>query len=251
MLASFAAVSTLLFILAAGAVGLRLTALAWRTREFAEALLGPGLFLVVGVGYPTIMVGRYLIEEGISAGPLVVAGSLVVMSVGWSLVWMFTRRVFRPDAAWARSLTWGAYLAFVVCAAENTYFSLTVEQPQDMLTPSWGALGIQVNSMALLVWTGFESFRYYGLLKKRLALGLASVVVANRFLLWGMVAVFSLIAMAGPLVCGLMGRDFMADPFVLLSLAIGGLMSAIALYLAFLPPKAYLRKLEAKGQSAA
>lgn len=251
MLATFAALSTLLFILAAGAVGLRLTALAWRTRETAESLLGPGLFLVVGVGYPTIMVGRYLIEAGNHAGPLVLAGSLVVSSVGWSLVWTFTQRVFRPDAAWARRLTWGAYLAFAVCTAEVILRSLGSERPQDLMIPSWGALGHQLNAMTLIVWTGFESFRYYGLLRKRMALGLASPVVANRFLLWGFNSVFSFVALAGPLSAGLMGRDFMADPFVLLSLAIGGLMSAVSLYLAFLPPKAYLRMLEAEGQSAA
>lgn len=244
MLASAAGLSTLLFILAGGMVGVRLTALAWRTRGFAEWMLGPGLLLVVGVGYPILIAGQQLTLQGRRSGPLILAVALVVMSVGWGLVWTFTWRVFRPADAWARAFTWSAYLALAIFAAESVHRSLTVVEVRDILVPSWGAIGHQVNAMTLFAWTGFEAFRYYAMLRKRLPLGLASPVVTNRFLLWGMVSIFSIISMVGPLIAGLMGLDFMANPYVLLGVAIGGVMTAVTLYLAFLPPKAYLHRLE-------
>ena len=42
------------------------------------------------------------------------------------------------------------------------------------------------------VWTAFEGFRYYGMMKKRMALGLADAVVTNRFLLWALCGLVSL-----------------------------------------------------------
>jgi hypothetical protein len=244
VLESIAGISTLLFILAGGAVSVRLTALAWRTGGFAEWMLGPGLFLVVGAGYPILITGQQLTLGDHAMGPLTLTTALVVMSVGWGLVWTFTWRVFRPEEAWARALALVSYLVLAITAAEGVHRALTIGEPRDILIPSWGAIGHQLNAMALFSWTGFEAFRYQALLRKRLALGLANPVVANRFFLWGVVSIFSIISMAGPLIAGLMGVDFMANPYVLLSVSVGGLTTAVTLYLAFLPPKAYLRRIE-------
>ncbi|MCP3985580.1 MAG: hypothetical protein GY723_14415 [bacterium] len=251
MLASAAALSSLLFVLAGGAVGVRLTALAWRTRGLAESLLGPGLFLIVGLGYPIVMVGTHLTKQGLTAGPLLKSCSLVVMSIGWSCVWTFTWRVFRPDARWARVITLLAFVAFGVFAVENIHRSLTIVRPQDALAASWGGLGHHMNAMTILAWSGFESLRYYGLLKRRMALGMGNPVVANRFLLWGIVSIFCFISLSGPLAAGLLGLDFLSNPFVLLSLAIGGSTAAIGLFLAFLPPEAYLKRIEKRARASA
>ncbi len=246
MLTLAAGLSTLFFILSGCVAGGRIALLARRTRELPEAMLGPGLLLVVGIGYPILMAGRVVSEQGRDAGPLVMCVALLSMSLGWSMVWTFTWRVFRPEAGWARALALTAYAGFAVCLAESLHSSLTFVHPQDVLIPTWGALGHQANTMVLFVWTGIESFRYWGLLRRRLALGLASPVVANRFFLWGVVAVFSLLTMIGPFIAGLRGVDFMGQPWVLTCVGLGGSATSVALYLAFLPPKAYLRRIEAE-----
>ncbi|MBW2242967.1 MAG: hypothetical protein JRH01_13365 [Deltaproteobacteria bacterium] len=251
MLTAAAGLSTLLFVLVGAAVGLRLTALAWRTRETAESLLGPSLFVLVGVGYPLLMVGRFISEQGGETGPMTMVCGLASMSVGWSLMGVFTWRVFRPVAGWAGAAVGVSCLVFVGCLVGSVMRALAIGHPQDAVMPTAPEIVLQMNAMALYLWTAAESLHYHTLLRKRLALGLVSPVVANRFLLFGVLMVFAATSTAAPLFGSVMGIDPMGDARILLVVAASGSTATVALFLAFLPPKAYVARLEARARPIA
>jgi hypothetical protein len=102
-------------------------------------------------------------------------------------------------------------------------------------------------ALASYVWTAFESLRYWSLLRRRLALGLADPVVTNRFLLWGLVGVFSFLSVVGPTLAALAGVDSGESAFMRLTTALAGLVCSAALLLAFTPPEAYTRWLRERA----
>lgn len=102
---------------------------------------------------------------------------------------VFTRRTFRPEAAWAQRLVLALGGAMVLSFAGTgwlEHFALRV-----LNGPAYW-LGF-VARVAGLVWLAIESFRYRGLLRRRLRLGLVEPLVANRFLLWGLWAVTAIL----------------------------------------------------------
>ena len=92
----------------------------------------------------------------------------------------------------------------------------------------------------MLGWAGLESLLYYVKLRRRLAVGLADAVTADRLRLWSiaMLAAFATSATA----LTLRGFGVAMTP-TLTGLVVGplGIVSASAMWLAFLPPQRYLR----------
>jgi predicted membrane chloride channel (bestrophin family) len=96
------------------------------------------------------------------------------------------------------------------------------------------------------LWSAAEALHRHHLARRRLALGLAEPVVVDRLLLWG---IFGLAAtgIVGANALGvLLGENLSTSPIVLLPMAVLGLAASAAVYLAFLPPAAYLRWIEAR-----
>jgi hypothetical protein len=112
-----------------------------------------------------------------------------------------------------------------------------------------GTLGTPLLAMASYLWTSAEAFRYAALLRRRAAVGLGDPVVANRFLLWGCVGVFSSLSLLPSIVRQLQGSATI-EPLTQLLAAVAGLACSISLYLAFLPPKAYVAWLRGEGAAA-
>ena len=54
-----------------------------------------------------------------------------------------------------------------------------------VLSPAVWRSVLSVAFLATFAWTSSEALRYYGLMRRRFALGLADAVVVNRFLIWG------------------------------------------------------------------
>ena len=100
----------------------------------------------------------------------------------------------------------------------------------------------------------FESFRYWALLQRRLRIGLADPLVANRFLLWGVwAATVTLLNLSDPLArawyCAVAGTTTELIPevarhmivvVVALTSALG-LVAAACLFLTFFPTAGYRR----------
>ena len=82
-------------------------------------------------------------------------------------------------------------------------------------------------------------------MRKRLALGLTDAVTTHRFLLWGIAAGAAGLGTAvGLAAVALHGLEATLYPWVLASSSAHGTLAAVAMGLAFFPPRAYLRRFD-------
>lgn len=226
------------FVVAAVVVGLRLLWLSWRTRGLPEFAIGAGLFLMGGLGYPLIVLSRQATGWPDAARAGLVLANEVFGIVGMTLVAVFNWRVFRPDALWARAL---------VVAVAATLSGLTVAQGldggwlalADGASFPWGWAAIP-NAVAL-GWAGLESITYHRAMAKRARLGLADAALVDRFRLWAIGTLSSAFLTLASLVGQLRGIDMALSTEGALLVGCFGLVSAGAMWLAFLPPAAYTR----------
>lgn len=243
----FAGIAILLLIATSLVVGLRLIGLASRRQGVPELMLGVMLVLSVGLGYPLMIAADRV--EGPSARVLfVLSGALV--NGGFAFLFLFTRRVFRPDAGWARVLTTAGLLTLganllmrVVEAATQAELKIASDSVPNTL--------LQIGPVLFgYCWCSAESFRYYAMMRRRRELGMGDPVVCNRFLLWG---ANSLAVAVGTLINGVavvQGVDVFGSPLVLLASSTTGLSQVSLLLLAFMPPRVY-REWLASGSPAA
>ncbi len=243
MLKTAAGISTLVFVLVSAWVGIRLVLLSRRTRGLPEFVFGAGLAVIVGLGYPLLLAGRGSIQDQPETARWLIALSAIPMSLGWSAVWVFTWRVFRPDSGSARGVTLTALSAIALLALATMARTLSTTDLANLDFGSLVFLGTPILAIASYGWGAYESFRYYGMMKKRVALGLADPVVSNRFLLWGLVMIFSSLSAGIPALASGMGIKTVESPPVLVASAITGVLCAGSLWLAFLPPASYLARL--------
>jgi len=108
--------------------------------------------------------------------------------------------------------------------------------------------------MAGSVWLVAESVRYYGIMQRRLPLGLADPVVTDRFRLWafaGAAGLAMLATSAPPVVMGEQQTPWMS--WVLPLFAVSGIAASASYLLAFFPPGWYrlsvTRRLGSAGQA--
>lgn len=230
------ALGTVVQLLADLVVGVRLLALARRTRKLPEAAFGLAFVLLGGVGYPLSIAARSgAVASPELAGTLLAAG-LLAQNAGCAALYVFLWRVFRSRETWA--------LPLVALALGTLAWSV----PGEFLTDRfWGGvdgglfywIGLAARAGAF-VWATAESLRYHARLRRRLRLGLADAVVADRFLLWSIASGAVLLAFAVFSGARILGVDPTGSSLVLGATSAGGLVAGITLWLAFLPPRAYL-----------
>lgn len=241
-------VSTAAFIFAGAAVGVRLLLLANRTRQLPDFVVGFSLFVLSAIAYPLILLGAFG-GFTIESARAVFNASIAALAAGWAGVFVFTLRVFRPGVWWARVLAVGGCAGLVYGLGAAFAFAQATSDLDALRDAKNPGIVIQFAALAAYVWTGTEGFLCWAQARRRLALGLADAMVVNRFLLWGVVGVCSLISVAPSLVITLAGGDGTIHPIARLCTALAGLACAIALQLAFLPPASYRRWIT--GASAA
>jgi len=255
-----AVVAIVIFInfVLAGVVGARLLRMPSEERLSPERLLG--IYLVVG-----LLVGGLLVAvaygawstqgEAESTGALtgLHAAGQVLMSVGYLCVIGFTWRTFHRGAAWARWCAVALSVLLLVSLGGRAFF----EGFAISIDPGpyhWLAYVVRI---AGLGWMGAMAFHYWRQMKKRLALGLADPMVVNRFALWGLFALGTILsALSEPIarvVYHLTAGDQLASadaitkvggPIIemaLLLTSISGTVTVVALFLTFFPTKAYAR----------
>ena len=234
----FAALSVGLLILVALLVSIRTFALWRRTRGLPELPLCLMLFSATVLGYPAMIATTRIPASRM--WPLHVL-AMALESFGILCLLLFTLKVFRPRALWARGLVAAAFLMLV--AGGFAYFiEVTGENPR----PASELLGINlVNTTPMAVayfWTTLESFAYYRKLRLRLRIGLCDAVVCNRMLLWGLMTLSAGVAVVVNLAAMLAG-SFLSAPVVVVSSCLG-IVLACCLFLAFHPPAWYKGWLE-------
>jgi hypothetical protein len=223
------------FVLASLIVSLRLLALARRTGELPELLIGLGLLLMGGVGYPLNTAARLLGDSPSLQAALFVVHALLSL-VGQSAVAVFTWRVFRREDRWAQAVALAFISSMAGLLAWQTLgpgwrdHAQTLDGPWSYVT-GW--------SLFVLAWAGSESLLYHAKLRKRLALGLADAVTTDRLRLWAvaMLAAFTTSLLAWGV--RTLGFELTAT---LTGIIVGplGIVSAGAMWLAFLPPERYV-----------
>ena len=214
----------------------------WRSSgRLPELLAGLGLLGIGPLGYCVIMAGGILFA-GTPLATLCRISGLGLQALGFVATAAFTWRVFRPGSGLARALaiaiSVSLLLSFVLCA-------LTPGRPGAMLLrhhlDAWVKIGC-------LAWGALESLRYWRVTQRRVVLGLADPLVSASFLAWGIslgagALGFALIWAA---LLALAPGEHLSNG-IQLAISLCGIVTAAGLYFAFLPPKAYARRLAARA----
>lgn len=242
--------ATLAFVIVGAAVGLRLLLLARRTRQIPELAVGTALLLIGGLGYPLAIAAGAPGLVAPKTGLALMAFATVVMDVGFACIVVFTWKVFRPEAPWARGLLVAMVLGYALHAVGTAPATLALENPSQVLhNMGWATLGQVLNAVAFL-WATAESSRYWWMLRKRAALGLGDPVTTNRFLLWAIASSCSVVTNFLTWWVVIRGLEFFEESGIQAAVGVISLGSCIAQYLAFLPPRAYLERIRARAASA-
>lgn len=254
----FAGLAQLAYLGVAFGVGSLLLVRGRRAGEWTQWVLGLHLILSMGIGYVLASVGVTSVEFGAPLPdgwlPWLVGGGYASSALGLCLTLDFTRRVFRP----------GHPVALCIAMASGTAiwagwlgYALSGGLLHGHFVGGWYWL-MTGGMIATNIWVAFEPLLYFSRLRKRVRLGLAEPVVANRMLLWGIGSVArAVLAPAGPIASAWMaGLDesarLSAGAVVLVVTSALGLITGVAYWLTFQPPRAYLRWVEARaGKGAA
>lgn len=228
------------FFLASTIVSIRLLLLARRTRALPELLIGSGLLVLGAIGYP-LAIAVDATSHLPALQTALSAAHALLQTLGEGAIAVFTWRVFRPDAGWARAVV----IAF--------FGGLAVLAGWQVLGPGWASFAaaktgpwqyLTFFTLFTLGWAGIEAMLYHRKLVRRLALGLADAVASNRMALWS-ISILSAFAISA-LVAALRATGHEMNPRAM-GIVLGplGLVSAGSMWLAFLPPHSYLRWIEA------
>lgn len=226
------------FLAVSLAVGIRLLALAHRTRQLPELAIGLQLVLAGGVGYGLLLAAESL---RLLPAPYDVWASfagITTISVGSWFLALFTRRVFRPES----SLAHLALIAIVLWLGLGVYgtWMLQVERIDTGVSAWLGRWASNLGLVAAYAWASFEPLHHRALLRRRARIGLdtGNGIVANRMLLWGAgtgaIAAVTLIHLVAQL-----AGHYKLPPSLVGVVSLLALVAAVAQWLAFFPPRAY------------
>jgi hypothetical protein len=230
-------------------VGFRLLALGRRSGQQPELLIALGLLLAAAVGAPLSALGR---APGLALTPLgsaLFACGLAAVQVGIACFTAFTWLVFRRDALWATLLVIGTsgvlgveWLGLVQASASGPTLEAVLPR-----TRPWGVAIVGTLALAF-AWTGCESFAHHARLRRRLALGLADPVVADRIRLWALASLSTVLLCAVIAGCMLAGLAPLAHGLPLGAIALAAIAASVCWTLAFLPPAGYLAAVRRRCQ---
>ena len=230
------------------AVGVKLIRLSMRTQHIPELLIGTSM-VMMGFGWSGLAAaGRQ--AEGLSdpmrVGVLVAAAICAI--VGTSSLSMFNWQVFRPSDAWAGLLAGAVALALTALCLAQTF------------SPGWLAFAREergpwryVTWIAFLnyVWSAAEAWRQQRMMVRRQRLGLVDPVVLDRIRLWSITMSAAMIATAIFATLQTRGVPVGGTPIGLGLTAVISLISSGALFLAFIPPSAYLESVRRRTVAVA
>lgn len=242
MLAAVAALFTVWIV-----VGVRMLRLARRTGNFAERVLGLGLLLQAGIGYPLSAVAPYTGGGEAAVG----AVASLFSNAGCGMLFVFTAHVFHPRSRWAWVAVGAASALLTVHGLGSGAARMAATTPEAIFASTYlWSPWILALSGAAWGWTGFESLRYYARLRKRAGLGLADPVVANRMLLWGLMGASAVSAVVIDTLLLYLGDALAQRVLLPLVTSVAGLAVSLFLVLAFLPPRAYLDAVKRRAAQA-
>ncbi len=236
------------FFVVALVVGVRVLLLAWLTRELPELLMGIGVLGIGPVGFGLLVLGQQLQASHPLAFQVMVGTASFAISCGVLAKFVFNWRLYHPTSAVVRAVVIsGGLLLFATWLYSGVAFGFTDVGPvtPQALIRSWLQAGC-------LLWGAGESFAYWMKMRRRIRIGLADPVVTNRFLMWAIGAFAAgwgtAVGTVGQMVTGV---EMTQSPWIMASSSLHGLVAAVAIALAFIPPGFYLRYIRSRAEQEA
>jgi len=233
-------VSLVLYTLTSLVVGTRLIARSRRSHGVPELLMGLTYTAAPGLGYPLLIAAPFLPGREATIAAVVVGEALIVF--GCSCFMLFNARVFRPGVGWATSAAYVGIGVLIVGGGAVVLANLSTPDAALAAERARGGLAAMLFVLGLgYAWTAVEGTRYHRMLRRRLVLGLADPIVANRFLLWALAGIVATSWNTVSCYYLLAGVNIGTHPIPLLATSLGGLVSAVLQVLIFMPPASYAR----------
>ena len=246
LMQSYSMIATALFVGISAIVGFRMLLLWRRTGRKPELLLGCGVLGTAVFGYGVLIAASVVRGPGNNFGTTALERGLqgsgeLLHDIGVTCFVLFVLTTFRAGERWAIALAalaigclwvgglaWESINGFRSAAVGNGFW--------------WLRYGI---IWTYPLWPMIESYRYYVLMRRRLALGLVDPLVANRFFLWGTGSLGTALAIWVSSIPFLMMDDLAAAlaamPAIQVVTATFGVVTVVVYYLTFFPPAAYKR----------
>ena len=242
---SIYALSTLAFGLFAGFVGVRPSLLPGTAWLRPERCLGLSLLLTATIGYVPQMMSQLLVEATPTVRAAMMLTGRTSFCLGVAMTIAFTIKVFRPEARWARGLAVAIVAPLWLCHA-------VLVTSTDAMAPTGPVyVAYLLLSCVYPIWMAVESLAYHRMMRRRVAIGLADPVVANRFLLWGIAsltttaAVCSIVSVmaAAALAGGRMDPSATMVQIAMIATSAFGVATNVLYWLTLFPPKGYVARL--------
>jgi hypothetical protein len=229
-------------------VGVRLLLLWWRTRQLPEFLIGIGVLGIGPVGFGLPVASRLITESRPDLAVALMGSGALAVTIAATAKLTFNWRVYHPQSRAVGAIPIAAapilLAAWLVNWATEGFSQADAAAPANLIRTSF--------QIGCLLWGSAEALRYWTMMRRRVRLGLGDPVVTNRFLLWGIGAgaagVGSFIGVAAQLAIGHAAGESL---WVMASSSLHGLVAAIALWFAFVPPVFYRRYIQERASRSA
>jgi hypothetical protein len=229
--------------LAAGIIymlaGARLALLGLRTGQTPERLLGASFMFI---GLSGVVYGLAVVEPLRPIWTPLNFIARVAYLPGSVLIAVFTARVFRPNDGWARWILWGVVALVVVGVGSSALHG-------DWEGFSLSSAGFWLEWVGYTLpfgWAAAEAFKQYLQARRRVSIGLCEPSVCNRMLLWSLFGAFqftSCLVVVGQYAAFERANVWSSSWDLLYS---GVTLSAlVVMWIAFFPPKFYVRLINA------
>jgi len=238
----------IVFIVCSLVVATRLLVLYARLRQPPELFLGLAYLFAGALGWGGLLVGAITTPPGESLPEAISVWSVITGDIGSFALYLFAWYVFRRRSLLAKVAVTCAGAAFAISLGHDTFLNqVTYGQPPGTLTVWLGMLGRTL----VFPWIAAEGFIAYAAFRRRARIGLGNPLVANRLFLWGAGAVpsfvLSIVAITNFVTAAnnaeSTARQAQAGTFY----GLCALITAVLQWLAFFPPKAYTRWVEASA----
>jgi hypothetical protein len=220
------------FVLASLVVGVRLLVLFARTRGWPELFAATAILTVGPIAFALFVPAVELAERNyaLSRSLYIVASGFATL--GTAAVVAFTMAVFHAGRL-ARA---GTLAVIGVLAASWIGIVATDDLDLRRLPGLWRNVNTFLQ-IAVFLWASLESLAFWRMMRRRTLLGIADPLLTHRFALWGIALGVGSANLSASFV-GLVLRR--APPGVTeLAIGIAGVLCAVCLTLAFLPPRRY------------
>jgi hypothetical protein len=232
-------------------VGMRLLALARRSRQFPELALAIETLVLPALGYPLLLVTVLLEALSLPGVAPVYFVTLSAMMAAISMNYFFTWRVFRPGSKWALVVCGaGVWLLLAPVGGVVAHVEASGIEAGIRNASAW-TFPLVASVLASYGWTAVESFRYFLNARRRLRIGLIEPAVCNRFLLWALASGtwLSVGIVSGFLLA--MGLNPLSHAPFTVCVGAAGLVNSICMILCFMPPARYLDWLQRRAAAPA